>query len=148
METICMKCQILFSGKNKKNISKCRLLKILPRVLSIGLCLSGSHDWAYFTVTEILLCYFRNTFCYFDNTASKLHVNKYFSHISMKAYHNQPNYQIVGLTFITLSANSAEDKLVKFFPENRLLIFQAETICMNCQILSYHDFREKIPLNT
>ena len=29
-----MKCQILFSGKNKKNISKCRLLKILPRVLS------------------------------------------------------------------------------------------------------------------
>ena len=29
-----MKCQILFSGKNKKNISKCCLLKILPRVLS------------------------------------------------------------------------------------------------------------------
>ena len=34
-ETICMQCQILFSGKNKKNISKCRLLKILPRVLSV-----------------------------------------------------------------------------------------------------------------
>ena len=31
-----MKCQILFSGKNKKNISKCRLLKILPRVLNIN----------------------------------------------------------------------------------------------------------------
>ena len=31
-----MKCQILFSGKNKKNISKCRLLKILPRVLSLN----------------------------------------------------------------------------------------------------------------
>ena len=30
-----MKCQILFIGKNKKNISKCRLLKILPRVLSV-----------------------------------------------------------------------------------------------------------------
>ena len=30
-----MNCQILFSGKNKKNISKCRLLKILPRVLSV-----------------------------------------------------------------------------------------------------------------
>ena len=30
-----MKCQILFSGKNKKNISKCRLLKILPRVLGV-----------------------------------------------------------------------------------------------------------------
>ena len=30
-----MKCYILFSEKNKKNISKCRLLKILPRVLSV-----------------------------------------------------------------------------------------------------------------
>ena len=29
-----MKCHIPFSGKNKKNISKCPLLKILPRVLS------------------------------------------------------------------------------------------------------------------
>ena len=29
-----MKCHILFSEKNKKNISKCHLLKILPRVLS------------------------------------------------------------------------------------------------------------------
>ena len=31
-----MQCQILFSGKNKKNISKCRLLKILPRALSVN----------------------------------------------------------------------------------------------------------------
>ena len=31
-----MKCPILFSEKNKKNISKCRLLKILPRVLSVN----------------------------------------------------------------------------------------------------------------
>ena len=30
-----MKYHILFSEKNKKNISKCRLLKILPRVLSV-----------------------------------------------------------------------------------------------------------------
>ena len=29
-----MSCQILFSGKSKKNISICRLLQILPRVLS------------------------------------------------------------------------------------------------------------------
>ena len=34
-ETICMECQILFSGKNKKNISKCRLLKILPSMQSV-----------------------------------------------------------------------------------------------------------------
>ena len=32
---ICMKCQILSPGKNMKNISKCCLLQILPRVLSI-----------------------------------------------------------------------------------------------------------------
>ena len=30
-----MKRENLFSGKNNKNISICRLLKILPRVLSI-----------------------------------------------------------------------------------------------------------------
>ena len=29
-----MKCQILFSGKNKKIISICHLVDILPRVLS------------------------------------------------------------------------------------------------------------------
>ena len=33
-----MKCQKLFSGKNKKNISVCRLLKILLRVLSVKVC--------------------------------------------------------------------------------------------------------------
>ena len=33
-----MKCQILFPGKNKKTISKCCLLKILPRVLSVNFC--------------------------------------------------------------------------------------------------------------
>ena len=37
VETACMKCQNLFSGKNKKNVySKYRLLIILPRVLSIN----------------------------------------------------------------------------------------------------------------
>ena len=35
LETFCLKCQILFSGKNEKNISKCHLLKILTRVLSV-----------------------------------------------------------------------------------------------------------------
>ena len=31
-----MQCQSLFSGKNKKNIWKCRLLKILSRVQSVN----------------------------------------------------------------------------------------------------------------
>ena len=35
LETICMKYQIQFSGKNKEKISKCCLLKILPRELSV-----------------------------------------------------------------------------------------------------------------
>ena len=30
-----MKCQILFPRKNKKNISKCRLLKYLPSMQSV-----------------------------------------------------------------------------------------------------------------
>ena len=34
--TFCLKCQIPLSGKNKKNISKCCLLKILRRVLSVN----------------------------------------------------------------------------------------------------------------
>ena len=36
LETICLKCQMLFSGKNKKSISKCHLLKILLSVLRIN----------------------------------------------------------------------------------------------------------------
>ena len=40
-----MKCHILFSEKNKKNISKCRLLKILPRVLSVKVS-HRSRSWS------------------------------------------------------------------------------------------------------
>ena len=35
-EAICLKCQSLFSGKNKKNTSNCRLLKFLPSMLSVN----------------------------------------------------------------------------------------------------------------
>ena len=38
LETVCMKYQILFS-ENKKNISICLLLKILPDILSGFICL-------------------------------------------------------------------------------------------------------------
>ena len=47
-ETICMKCQILFSGTNdKKNISKRLLLKYLDSILSANACqllLSGHNE--------------------------------------------------------------------------------------------------------
>ena len=43
------------------------------------------------------------------------------------------------LTFITLWANSADDKLMIFFPETGFDISfkmsQLETVCMKCQIL-------------
>ena len=35
LATICMKSRSKFSGKNKKIISKCRLLKLLPSMLSM-----------------------------------------------------------------------------------------------------------------
>ena len=38
-----MKCQIPFSRKNKKNISKCHLLKIFPRLLSVKRWLCCNH---------------------------------------------------------------------------------------------------------
>ena len=36
VETICMKCRILFSEENKKTKWTCRLLKLLPRVQSVN----------------------------------------------------------------------------------------------------------------
>ena len=35
--------QIMFSWKNEKNISKCRLLKIVPRMLSVKVCTNNSR---------------------------------------------------------------------------------------------------------
>ena len=43
LDTNCMKCQPLFPGENKKTNSKCRLLKSLPRMLSIKKCLAISY---------------------------------------------------------------------------------------------------------
>ena len=40
-----MKCQNLFSGKDKKNISIYCLLKILARVLNINLLLRDQKRW-------------------------------------------------------------------------------------------------------
>ena len=68
-ETICMKCQSLFSGKNKRNTWKWRLLKLLPSMLSVTtvmfegeqwiiFCLAGSKyenkTWLYITVKETI----------------------------------------------------------------------------------------------
>ena len=56
-----MKYQNLFSGKNKKNISMCSLMKILPRVLSVNqksvLVFSspGLSPWRAYVVTQSLV---------------------------------------------------------------------------------------------
>ena len=46
VETICMKCQNLFSGKTKQNILKCCLLGILPRLLSVNHKCSYKYAWS------------------------------------------------------------------------------------------------------
>ena len=48
-----MKYQNLFSGKNKKNISKCRLLKILPRVLSVKQLTGKVHGGLNFNIPKL-----------------------------------------------------------------------------------------------
>ena len=46
---ICIKCQILFSGKNKKNISTSRRLKILPS-MKASKCKNEVHSQTAVTV--------------------------------------------------------------------------------------------------
>ena len=48
LSPICMKCQNLFSGENKKNIPIHRLLKILPRVLSINTITAPIVKWPWY----------------------------------------------------------------------------------------------------
>ena len=71
-----MKCHILFSEKNKKNISKCRLLKILPRVLSVKLySLRKRSSWRRFEPNRLsfkkdivvyILCICEHGHCHFE----------------------------------------------------------------------------------
>ena len=54
-----MKCQILFSRKNKKNISACRLLKFLPSLESIN-----EHNFSAIVQVQIVyIVYFRPMKC-------------------------------------------------------------------------------------
>ena len=60
-----MKCRILFTGENVKNISICRLPKILPRVLGVSygsgpsfskLTTSLVNDSLKFTLSDTQIC--------------------------------------------------------------------------------------------
>ena len=61
-EAICMKCERLFSGKNKKNISKCRLLNFLPKMLSgnfINLRMCGFSFDVLYSLISIRVMFYR-----------------------------------------------------------------------------------------
>ena len=55
-----MKCQSLYSVKNKKNISKRRLLKVLPRVQSVNsnaASVSSSQKYFEFEIKPTSACF-------------------------------------------------------------------------------------------
>ena len=58
----CMRCQILLSRKNKKNTSKCHLLKFLPSMQSVPISLVRSTDFAIFRVI-LVYALMLNTTC-------------------------------------------------------------------------------------
>ena len=51
-----MKCQTPFSWKNKKNVSMCRLLKLLPNMLSVYSGMLNAFVFIYGSV-EVSLIY-------------------------------------------------------------------------------------------
>ena len=74
LETICMKCQNLFSEKNKKNISICRLLKKkIPRVQGVK---------AFSVIREDCKIIMKTCLCNFD--LLKLHF--YIEKIGLQGY--------------------------------------------------------------
>ena len=83
-----MKCQILFSGKNKKNISVCRLLKILSRVLSVN------ANWKT---------------CIFVTTDSRLVLNK---HCVLGGSHHLPSSKESHSVFLCYSLRLASQKTI------------------------------------
>ena len=53
-----MKYQILFAGENTKNISKCCLLKTLPRVLRVKVPVTIEADDISESISESLFIFF------------------------------------------------------------------------------------------
>ena len=76
-----MKCQIPFSGKNKKNISKCHLLKILPRVLRVNQQFTSLKIMALMLKRrQIFFFFFSSYFCCYLFLPSK--------HFNVAGYNN------------------------------------------------------------
>ena len=80
METVCMKCQILFYGKNKKNISKC-LLKILPRAH----LLKPNDVVSFHVVKTLIIKYGIYTNIFAENKCEQLlHLQKLLTFLQQK----------------------------------------------------------------
>ena len=70
----CMKCQDLFSEKNKKNILKCLLPKYLPRVLSIKYLQDKNKISVGDSLTEmpIISPSFRTTYGFLGDSSNEM----------------------------------------------------------------------------
>ena len=111
-ETICIKCQMLFSGKNYKNISKCHLLKFLPSMPSVKMRenLSPSKGIYFFcrisNINFLLICkiikiYFlfftEKKFCYYIQTVS---FGDNLNKMSKNNFNNLPPCDLICSVFV------------------------------------------------
>ena len=97
-----MKCQTLFSGKNKKkNISACNLLKILPRVLKLGVA-KYCHQQNYKVQNE------RNYWNWYQTQGT---LDVHIVEVLLLSFDIILNW---ALTLTMLWANSADNELLYF----------------------------------
>ena len=95
LATIYMKCQILFPGKNKKNISKCCLLKILPKGLSVKMTRRLRKD----KTTQLQKTSFYNfTYLYMEMHWNSLTVGTHYKYLSEMVLVSTRRYFLSKLT--------------------------------------------------
>ena len=121
--TICMICQNLFSGKNKKNIINMLSAEIAHRVVRVTMKTTNIFfiPPAFLALQLLLNCKKQYRHCPAENAFVRFILN----HDQKKTQRlSVPNTHDI-LTFTTLLANSADNKLTffLFFPENRIWHF-------------------------
>ena len=83
METICMGCQILFSGENKKNIISLSSAELLQRVVHV----KGNYVVYYIFLTPMHVLFF---ICLYSSSRA---LSKVFEHRnSVARYGRETNY--------------------------------------------------------
>ena len=82
-----MKCQILLSRKDKKNISKCCLLKFLPSIQSVNLRKKSCHLAESFFCTDVYgLLKNINKESALDKRGIEKNIFSYFSYFSTNTH--------------------------------------------------------------